>query len=238
MPESARVNRRRSGFRRRPRCIAIAGPNGAGKTTFAREFLPRVAGVIHFVNADLIAQGLAPLDPSLAAIAAGRLLLQEVNRFAAARADFAFESTLSGMSYARHLAKWKDQGYRIEISYLRLESPQLALRRIAARVRHGGHNVPRADVFRRFERGWAHFDRIYRPLADEWAVYDNSGESPKLLEPVAKRETPVRAQKAESFATGVGRGLRLAVRTARKVARTHGTPIYVWENGRVVAKRP
>lgn len=191
----------------------------------------------HFLNADLIAQGLAPLDPSLAVIAAGRLLLQEVNRFAAARADFAFESTLSGMGYARHLAKWKDQGYRIEISYLRLKSPQLALRRIAARVRQGGHDVPRADVLRRFERGWEHFDRIYRPLADAWAVYDNSGESPKLLESVATRK-PVQAKKAEVFATGVGRGLRLAARAARKVARAHSTPIYVWENGKVVAKRP
>lgn len=193
--------------------------------------------MIHFVNADLIAQGLAPLDPSLAAIAAGRLSLQQVNRFAAARADFAFESTLSGMSYARHLAKWKDQGYRIEIAYLRLKSPQLALRRIAARVRQGGHNVPRADVVRRFERGWEHFVRIYRPLADEWAVYDNSGESPKLLESAAPGK-PERANKAEIFAVGVGRGLRLAARAARKVARAHSTPVYVWENGRVVAKRP
>lgn len=193
--------------------------------------------MIHFVNADLIAQGLAPLDPSLAAIAAGRLSLQQVNRFAAARADFAFESTLSGMSYARHLAKWKDQGYRIEIAYVRLKSPQLALRRIAARVRQGGHNVPRADVVRRFERGWEHFVRIYRPLADEWAVYDNSGESPKLQESAAPGK-PERANKAEIFAVGVGRGLRLAARAARRVARAHSTPVYVWENGRVVAKRP
>jgi predicted ABC-type ATPase len=87
--------------RRQPRCIVIAGPNGAGKTTFAREYLPKVAGVIQFVNADLIAQGLSPLDPRLAALAAGRLLLQGVNRLAAARIDFALESTLSGLTYAR-----------------------------------------------------------------------------------------------------------------------------------------
>lgn len=168
--------------RRRPRCIVIAGPNGAGKTTFAREYLPKVAGVIQFVNADLIAQGLAPLNPGCAAIAAGRLLVKEVTRLAAARMDFAFESTLSGLSYAGHLAAWKKEGYRIEIAYLRLRSPQLALRRIAARVRQGGHAVPRADVLRRFARGWDYFERIYRPLADEWAVYDNSGEVPKLLD--------------------------------------------------------
>jgi predicted ABC-type ATPase len=165
-----------------PRCIVIAGPNGAGKTTFAREYLPRVAGVIQFVNADLIALGLAPLDPRLAALAAGRLLVNEVKRLAAARVDFAFESTLSGVGHVRHLARWKSQGYRVEIAYLLLKSPQLALRRIAARVRQGGHDVPRADVLRRFERGWEQFIKIYRLLADEWAVYDNSGESPKLLE--------------------------------------------------------
>ena len=177
------MNRPKARFhRRRPRCIVIAGPNGAGKTTFAREYLPKVAGVIQFVNADLIAQGLAPLDPGGATMAAGRLLVKEVTRLAAARMDFAFESTLSGLSYAGHLAAWKKEGYRVEIACLRLRSPQLALRRIAARVRQGGHAVPRADVLRRFARGWDHFVRIYRPLADEWAVYDNSGEVPKLLD--------------------------------------------------------
>src|SRR5204863_7415585 len=86
--------------RTRPRCIVIAGPNGAGKTTFAREYLPKVADLVQFVNADLIAQGLSPLDPRLAALAAGCLVIEEINRLATARADFAFESTLSGLSYA------------------------------------------------------------------------------------------------------------------------------------------
>ena len=86
-----------------PRCIVIAGPNGAGKTTFAREFLPREGGVIHFVNADLIASGLSPLKPELAARQGGRLLLMELNRLAAARADFAFETTLSGRTYLKLL---------------------------------------------------------------------------------------------------------------------------------------
>ncbi|CBK41427.1 conserved protein of unknown function (N-terminal fragment) [Nitrospira defluvii] len=79
----------------------IAGPNGDGKTTFAREFLPREGGVIHFVNADLIASGLSPLKPELAARQGGRLLLMELNRLASARADFAFETTLSGRTYLK-----------------------------------------------------------------------------------------------------------------------------------------
>jgi predicted ABC-type ATPase len=165
-----------------PRCIIIAGPNGAGKTTFAREFLSKEAGVVHFVNPDLIAGGLSPLRPELAALAAGRIFLQELNRLAKSKDDFAFESTLSGLTYIRLLKQWKAAGRRIEIVYLHISSPQLALRRIAARVRQGGHNVPRRDVLRRFTRSWNNFEKHYRLLADAWSVYDNSGSIPRLLE--------------------------------------------------------
>ncbi len=164
-----------------PRCIVIAGPNGAGKTTFAREFLPRDRGVLNFVNADLIAAGLSPLQPPLAARAAARLVLAELDRLSNARLDFAFESTLSGISYVRRLRAWKDAGYRIEIVFLQLSSPQLALKRIASRVAQGGHDVPRADVMRRFTRGRANLERLYLPLADSWAMYDNSGAAPTLV---------------------------------------------------------
>jgi predicted ABC-type ATPase len=164
-----------------PRCIVIAGPNGAGKTTFAREFLPREARVVNFVNADLIAGGLSPLRPELAALSSGRLFLAELDRLARARVDFAFETTLSGLIYLRRLKRWKAAGYRIEITYLWLASAQLALHRVAARVRQGGHPVPRKDVLRRFERSWKNFERHYRPLADEWRVYDNSGDKPRLV---------------------------------------------------------
>lgn len=170
---------------RGPRCIIIAGPNGAGKTTFAREFLPRDAGVIHFLNADLIAGGLSPLRPELAAFAAGRLFLDELDRLARARVDFAFETTLSGLGYVRRIKRWRRAGYQIEIVFLRLASPRIALRRIAGRVRQGGHDVPRADVLRRFHRGWRNFETTYRALADMWAVYDNSGASPQILEQIS-----------------------------------------------------
>jgi predicted ABC-type ATPase len=108
-----------------PRCIVIAGPNGAGKTTFAREFLPKDAGIVHFVNADLIASGISPLRPELAAIAAGKLYLHELDRLAHARASFAFESTLSGLTYVARLKRWRSLGYRVEIVYLRLRSVRL-----------------------------------------------------------------------------------------------------------------
>ena len=137
---------------------------------------------MNFVNADLIASGLSPLRPELAARAAGRLVLAELDRLAKARADFAFESTLSGIGYVARLKRWRAAGYRIEMVFLHLPSPRLALRRIAARVKQGGHNVPRADVLRRFARGWKNFQTVYRPLADAWAVYDNSGANPRLIE--------------------------------------------------------
>lgn len=164
-----------------PRCIIIASPNGAGKTTFAREFLPQEA-VTHFVNADLLAAGLSPLKPSLAALMAGRLFLAELDRLAKARQNFAFESTLSGLTYVSRLRRWKAGGYHIEIAFLRLASAELALRRIAARVSQGGQDVPRLDVLRRFDRGWKNFESIYKSLADAWAVYDNSGETLQLIE--------------------------------------------------------
>lgn len=96
--------------------------------------------------------------------------------------SFAFETTLSGLSYHARLARWKARGYRIEMTYLRVDSTGIALKRIAARVKQDGHDVPRADVLRRFDRSWLNFERLYRPLADAWSVYDNSGVEPVLLD--------------------------------------------------------
>lgn len=140
-----------------PRCLIIAGPNGAGKTTFARDFLPRDS-LTRFINTDLIAAGLSPLDPTAAQLAAGRVFLAELDRVSSARTDFAFESTLSGLTYLARLRHWKTVGYTIEIIYLILDNVQLSLERIAARVRSGGHNVPETDVRRRFVRSWINFE--------------------------------------------------------------------------------
>ena len=113
---------------------------------------------------------------------ASRIVLREIPRLATAKVDFAFETTLSGLTHVPRLRALRRSGYRIEIVYLRLRSARLALSRVAARVRQGGHDVPRRDVIRRFSRSWRNFDRIYRLLADSWAVYDNSGDDPRLLE--------------------------------------------------------
>ena len=134
------------------------------------------------MNADLIASGLSPLKPELAARQGGRLLLMELNRLADARVNFAFETTLSGRTYLKLLKQWKADGYQIEIVFLSLPSVALALQRIAVRVRQGGHDVPRADVVRRFRRSSKNFQMLYQDLADKWSVYDNSGAVPRLVE--------------------------------------------------------
>lgn len=162
--------------------IIIAGPNGAGKTTFAREFLPNEADCVHFVNADLIAAGLSPFDPEAAAIQAGRLMLRQIAGHVEKRQNFAFETTLSGLAYARHISDWQALGYWVELFFLALPSADMAVARVAERVKQGGHNVPDRVIRRRFKTGQCHFDEIYRALVNAWALYDNSGPSPVLLD--------------------------------------------------------
>jgi len=164
-----------------PRIIIIAGPNGAGKTTFAREFLPREAACPVFVNADLIAAGLAPFAPDTAALQAGRVMLQELARHFAARTSFAFETTLSGRGYVRLIKEWQAAGYRIKLIFLQLASPEEAIARVAQRVRQGGHNIPEAVIRRRFAAGKNNFELLYTPLVDAWALYDNAGTVPVLI---------------------------------------------------------
>jgi predicted ABC-type ATPase len=162
--------------------IVIAGPNGAGKTTFAREFLPNEAGCPVFVNADLIAAGLAPFAPETAAVQAGRLMLQELARHFAARESFAFETTLAGRGYVHHIRTWQAAGYRVKLIFLQLDGPEAAIARVAQRVQQGGHHIPEETIRRRFAAGRENFTNLYAPLVDAWALYDNAGAQPVLLD--------------------------------------------------------
>lgn len=159
----------------------IAGPNGSGKTTFAKEFLPLYAHCENFVNADLIAQGLSPFSPSVAAMKAGRLVLEQIRGFADKGVDFAFESTLAGKTYASFFKAVKRKGYRIHLFFLWIPNSSLALERIKDRVASGGHDVPASDVHRRFRRSVENFFKVYEPLLDSWMLFDNSNEIPYLV---------------------------------------------------------
>lgn len=163
------------------RVLMIAGPNGAGKTTFARQFLPREAGCPVFVNADLIAAGLSPFSPEMAARQAGRLMLEELRRHVAERRSFALETTLAGHGYRRSIKEWRAAGYRVTLLFLSLASVEEAIARVAERVRQGGHDVPEPVIRRRFAAGLRNFHALYAAAVDDWALYDNSGRRPRLL---------------------------------------------------------
>ena len=169
-----------------PQIIIIAGPNGAGKTTFAREFLPNEAACLQFVNADLIAAGLSPFAPEAAALQAGRLMLTQIADHVAHRRSFAFETTLSGVAYARQIPQWRTLGYAVALHFLALPDADMAVARVAQRVKQGGHNIPEAVIRRRFVAGLANLPR-YCELVDDWDVYDNSGPKPILINERALR---------------------------------------------------
>ena len=158
----------------------MAGPNGAGKTTFARKFLPQYVECLEFVNADFIAGGLSPFAPERAAIHAGRLMLEQIHSLAERGVDFGFETTLSGKTYVKLLQGMKKGGYLVHIFFLWITNVELALERIKLRVRNGGHAIPEAIVRRRFGRSLPNFLRVYKPLADSWTIFDNSGDVPKM----------------------------------------------------------
>ena len=164
-----------------PNLYIVAGPNGAGKTTFAKEFLPNYANCLDFVNADLIAEGISPFSPERGAIRAGRLMLDQIRLLADRNRDFGFETTLAGKSHARLLAKLKNKGYRIHLYFLWVGNVDIALERIADRVRRGGHNVPEKIVRRRFNRGLPNLFGLYRPLLDFWVIFDNSTDEPVMI---------------------------------------------------------
>ena len=164
-----------------PTAYIISGPNGAGKTTFALEFLPNIAGCHNFINADLIARGLSPLNAEAAAIEAGRLFLRQIRAHISTRSDFGFETTLSGTTHVRLIHDMRRAGYTIRLYYLWLPTVQLALKRISERVRRGGHDVPHEVVKRRFGKGLANLFQRYLPLADYCAIFDNSSASPVLV---------------------------------------------------------
>ena len=135
-----------------PTCWIIAGPNGAGKTTFALEYLPKVAGCTHFINADLIAAGLSPLAPERELVAASRILLHEIEECITKSEDFAFETTLAGRAYLRLIQRLQKLGWQVELIYLALSSVEMSKLRVAERVAHGGHSIPAKDIERRFAR--------------------------------------------------------------------------------------
>lgn len=164
-----------------PSLYVIAGPNGAGKTTFIKRFAPRELALLDFINADEIARGLSPFAPERAQMEAGRLVLTRFRQFVESRRDFVLETTLSGRTYRRLFEQAKQAGYHIRLDFLFLPDLEDSIRRVADRVEQGGHNVPLADLRRRFTVSVQNLFNIYRPVVDRWSLYDNGQHTPVLL---------------------------------------------------------
>ncbi len=179
-----------------PRVVVLAGINGAGKTTASQDLLTHVLKIPTFVNADAIARGLNGLNPEAESFRAGRLMLAYMGELADAKADFAFETTLSARTYAVWLRRLRAAGYEVQLYYYWLDSPDAAIARVALRVQAGGHFVPDADIRRRYARSVRNFLELYRPLADWWEVFDNTYGQRALLGAGCQDDFDVETQEA------------------------------------------
>ena len=248
-----------------PKVVVIAGPNGAGKSTAARAVLRNALLINEFVNADTIAVGLSAFSPEAVAVTAGRAMLQRLRKLALNRCDFAFETTLASRTFAPWLRRLQSEGYQFHLVYLWLPTVELAVARIAERVRRGGHAVANDIVQRRYDRSLFNFFGIYGGFADSWLMVNNSVRPrPRLVATRAvgrcvsvfradewsalrlnvSDDVPTKAEpKAASLADELLQGRILdaigdAVTEAIRDHRRAGNPIAEWRDGRVVLVPP
>lgn len=168
-PDDQRVT-----YTERPCVVLLAGPNGAGKSTIAPALLQGELGVTEFINADVIASGLSAFEPERAAFPAGRIMLTRAKELASRRMDFAIETTLSSRSLVPWVRSLQSAGYVLRLVFLWLPGADVAVARVAQRVRSGGHHVPEPVVRRRYEGGLRNLFQLYLPLAASWRALDTS----------------------------------------------------------------
>lgn len=164
----------------------IAGCNGAGKTTASYTILPEIWKCKEFVNADEIAKGISPFNSESVAFQAGRIMLQRIDDLLAAGESFSIETTLATRSYVSLIKRAQAQGYTVNLLFFWLDSPQLAIQRVAKRVSEGGHNIPTDVIVRRYQRGIDNFFLLYKDIVDYWTLVDNAS-NPRII--VADQET-------------------------------------------------
>ena len=243
-----------------PNLFVIAGPNGAGKSTSARKLLTGSRRVAAFVNADDIA-----VSEGVGEIEAGRIMLRRLDDLARNSQDFAIETTLASRSLRPRIEALQQAGYFFHLTYVWLPSADMAVQRVAARVRAGGHAIPEPVIRRRYERGLHNFFNLYMPIADAWQIADNSWPlesrpiasrdsggpmriknadlwkrlSRDVMKPVHKAEQVSPRHKGEDFrAVDVFEAIQLAGREAVARHKSLGQSIVVWRDGKVVVVPP
>ena len=249
-----------------PNLVVIAGPNGAGKSTAAPLLIGKRLGIAEFVNADVIAAGLSAFSPESVAFESGRIMLKRLDALAESGVDFAFETTLASRSFAPWIARLRrERGYRFYLSFLWLPSAEMAVQRVAGRVRHGGHSVPPDHIRRRYERGLSNFFKLYAPIADSWEMHENTSPPPVLIA-MKDEGRPVHLARPELWASIQGRmqtkekdsayetgteprfaGVPISEvmaifdQAGREALARHkalGIPVVIWRDGKVVEVPP
>ena len=243
-----------------PNLFVIAGPNGAGKSTSAPKLLTGSRRVAAFVNADDIA-----ISENVGEIEAGRIMLRRLDELARQQQDFAIETTLASRSLRPRIEALQKAGYFFHLTYVWLPSADMAVQRVAARVRAGGHAIPEPVIRRRYERGLDNFFNLYMPIADAWQIADNSW--PDMQRPIASRDAggPIRIENSELWqrllrgamkpiqkaeqellripapefkAEEVFEAIHLAAREAIARHKALGQSIVIWRDGKVVVVPP
>ena len=175
-----------------PRMYIISGCNGSGKTTASYMLLPELLDCSEFVNSDEFAKSLAPFHPETAYITASRYMLKKLRDLFARREDFCIETTLATRSLLKMVRTAQDQGYFVTVVYLWLNDPEIAVRRVAARVEAGGHDVAPEVIRRRYYTGLEYFFELYSPVCDKWMLVDNSTNEFRIIAEGSAKGTTVR----------------------------------------------
>ncbi len=175
-----------------PRMYIISGCNGSGKTTASYTLLPELLDCSEFVNSDEFAKSLAPFHPETAYITASRYMLKKLRYLFTRREDFCIETTLATRSLLKTVRMAQDQGYFVTVVYLWLRSPEIAVKRVAARVEAGGHDVAPDVIRRRYYTGLEYFFDLYAPVCDKWMLVDNSEADFRIIAEGSAKGTTVR----------------------------------------------
>ena len=152
----------------------ISGCNGAGKTTASYSLLPEMLECSEFVNSDEFAKGLSPFNPETAAIKASRFVIMKIRHLISRQMDFAVETTLATRTLLKTVKMAQSNGYTVTLLYFWLNTPELAIQRVKARVEAGGHNIPEETIRRRYRVGIQYFFNDYSPVCERWILADNS----------------------------------------------------------------
>ncbi|MBO4756368.1 MAG: zeta toxin family protein [Bacteroidales bacterium] len=175
-----------------PRLYIISGPNGSGKTTASYGVLPELLDCSEFVNSDEFAKHLSPFAPESAYVTASRLMLKKVQYLFDRREDFCIETTLATRALTKMAKNAQQKGYYVTILYFWLNDPEIAVERVAKRVKAGGHDIPAEVIRRRYQMGLNYLFHQYMPICDKWILADNSNPPFEIIAEGSKKGLVIR----------------------------------------------